>query len=62
MSETAELVLVPEQEKVSETTFKNASEFDAFWQRLLRGVKPQLEKLAAARRASEEDAKRRHIK
>ncbi len=61
MSETAELVLVPEQEKVSETKFKTASEFDAFWQRLLRGVKPQLDTLAAARRASEEDAKRRHI-
>ena len=61
MSETAELELVPEQDNVSEEKFKNESDYDAFWQRLLKGVKPQLEKFAAARRASEEEAKRRHI-
>jgi hypothetical protein len=61
MSETAELELVPQQDEVSEETFKDQTEYDAFWQRLLEAVGPQLEKFAAARRASEEAAKRRHI-
>ena len=61
MSEIAELELVPEQDKISEKTFKDQSEYDAFWHRLIAAVEPQLEEFAAARRASEEAAKRRQI-
>ena len=61
MNETAELELVPERDHPSKDTFKDESDYDTFWQGLLNRIKPRLDELAKARRASEEDAKRRHI-
>ena len=62
MSESAtEIELVPRQEQVSEQAFRNAWSKTQFWQRLLKAAEKGLEEIAAARRASEEAAKRRHI-
>ena len=42
MSEIAELELVPQQDEISEESFKDQTEYDAFWQRIIEAVEPQL--------------------
>jgi len=62
MTDDTTLELIPDQDQVSHKTFEDQSDYDAFWQRLLDSVEPTLEKLAEARRQSEEAAKRHHVR
>jgi hypothetical protein len=59
MTQRTDLELIPDQHQIAHQMFESQSELDEFWQSLLEQVRPELERFAVARRASEEDAKRR---
>lgn len=59
MTQRTDLELIPDQRRIAHKTFESSVELDEFWQSLLETVRPELDRLAEARRASEEDAKRR---
>jgi len=59
MTQPTDLELIPNQDKYANATFREKGEYDSFWNALLESVKDDLEKIAAARKESEDQAKRR---
>lgn len=59
MTQRADLELIPHEDEIARPVFNTQVEADEFWERFLVLVRPELDRLAEARRSSEEEAKRR---